>query len=311
MKRLGRLKLRHLETFAEVARAASVSRAADNLGVAQPAVTRTLRELEEICEAALVRRDGRGIAITPQGELFLRHAAGALAKARQGLAALRDIASLAGPPVRIGALPTVSATAIPRAVHAYLQSGARNRLRVTTGENRVMLDQLRQGELDLVVGRLPAPETMAGLAFEPLYRDRVILAVHKTHPLASAERVGAAEIGQWPMLLPQPGSIIRPFVDRLLLELGLDEPAQAVETVSDSFGRAYLRAFPAIWVISQGVIASEIETGELVALPVDTATTLGSIGLVTREAADLPPAAAVFAEILRKGISGTGYQLPN
>jgi LysR family pca operon transcriptional activator len=300
MNQLRGLKLRHLATFAEVARASSVSRAAEALGVAQPAVTRTLRELEDICDAELVVREGRGIRITPQGELFLRHAAAALAAARQGIAALKDIASIEGPPVRVGALPTVSAAMIPVAANAYLESGARNRLRITTGENRAMLDAIRQGELDLVVGRLPAPEHMAGLSFEPLYRDRVVLAVHAGHALAGHARVGAGDLLNWPMLIPQPGSIIRPFVDRLFLELGIDEPARVIETVSDSFGRAFLRRYPAIWVISRGVIASEIGSGEFVALPIDTETTLGSIGLVAREGTQLSPAAAVFADILRR-----------
>ena len=63
MNILRRLKLRHLETFVEVARQKSVSRAAENLNLTQPAVTRTIRELEEICGKPLVEKDGRGIRI--------------------------------------------------------------------------------------------------------------------------------------------------------------------------------------------------------------------------------------------------------
>ena len=83
------LKLRHLETFVEIARHGSVSRAAESLSLTQPAATRTLRELEQICGCDLVERDGRGIRITHRGEVFLRHAVGSLASARPGLTTLR------------------------------------------------------------------------------------------------------------------------------------------------------------------------------------------------------------------------------
>ena len=167
MNQLRRIKLRHLETFVEVARQKSVSRAADALNLTQPAVTRTLRELEEICGKPLVEKEGRGIRISHYGEIFLRYAGSSITAARNGVNALSELSLDDGPRIRLGALPTVAATIIPQAVSRYLQSGMRNRLKVVTGENRVLLDQLRNGELDLVMGRLPAPENMQGLVFEP------------------------------------------------------------------------------------------------------------------------------------------------
>jgi LysR family pca operon transcriptional activator len=154
MNRLSGIKLRHLETFLEVARHGSVSRAAESLHLTQPAVTRTVRELEAVCGKPLVAKDGRGIRITPHGEIFLRHAGRSLSAARSGLAALQQLELVDGPLIRIGALPTVSASVVPRAVAEYLESGALNRLAIVTGENRVLLDQLRNGELDIVIGRL-------------------------------------------------------------------------------------------------------------------------------------------------------------
>lgn len=301
MNNLHALKLRHLEAFVEVARYRSVSRAADSLHLTQPAVTRTLRELEAICGAPLVAREGRGIRLTHQGELFLRHAGASLASARTGIGMLAELGQADGPPVRVGALPTVSATQMPVAVNRYLKSGMRSRLRIASGENHVLLDQLRDGTLDLVMGRLPAPENMRGLSFEPFYRDKVVFVVAAGHPLARERQPAAGAVGDHPVLMPPPGSIIRPFVDRLFVELGISEPRVAIETVSDSFGRAYLRRYrEAIWIISRGVVAAEIGSGEFVTLPIDTESTLGSVGLITRADAELPPPARYFADILRK-----------
>lgn len=295
-----RIKIRHLEAFVEVARQKSVGRAAITLSLTQPAVTRTIRELEQIVGAALIERDGRGIRLSHQGEVFLSHAGSGLAAVRGGIAALADVASIAGPPVRIGALPTVSATVMPGAVADFLDSGLKSQLRVTTGENRVLLDQLRKGDLDLVMGRMPAPENMTSLSFEPLYRDRVVFIVSKNHPLSGQRQVAADILARHPVLVPPPGSIIHPYVERLMLEQGMPRPVQAIETVSDSFGRAFLRSGDAIWIISRGVVAAEIASGEFVELPIDTSSTMGAVGLITRDADRLHDAAMFFADILRR-----------
>lgn len=300
-----RIKIRHLEAFVEVARQKSVGRAAITLSLTQPAVTRTIRELEEIVGAALVERDGRGIKLSHKGEVFLSHAGSGLAAVRGGISALANIATSSGPPVRIGALPTVSATVMPGAVADFLASGLKSPLRVITGENRVLLDQLRKGDLDLVMGRMPAPEMMESLRFEPLYRDRVIFVVSRTHPLAGQRQVGADILSRYPVLVPPEGSIIHPYVERVMLEQGMARPVQAVETVSDSFGRAFVRSGDAIWIISRGVVAAEIVSGEFVELPIDTGSTLGAVGLISREADRQNDAAGFFADILRRRTMGS------
>lgn len=295
--------MRHLETFVEVARQKSVSRAAERLHLTQPAVTRTIRELEDICGRPLIEREGRGIRISQYGEVFLRHAGSSLTAARNGVNALAELDVADGPRIRLGALPTVSTTTVPLAVARYLEAGMRNRLKIVTGENRALLDQLRNGELDLVMGRLPAPDMMLGLIFEPLYRDKVILAVHASHPLADRKRFSVDSISNYPVLVPTGQSIIRPFVDRLFIEQGITEPSQVIETVSDSFGRTFVKNHKAVWIISRAVVAAEIDGGEFATLPVDTESTVGSIGLCTRADAQLSSACALFADVLRRVIA--------
>ena len=302
MGRLTSIRLRHLEIFTEVARLGSVSRAADSLGMTQPGVTRTIRELEAICGRALVAKDGRGIRITPHGEVFLRHAGGSIAAVRNGLTALEQLDLDDGPPLRIGALPTVSATLMPDAVALFLESGARTPLVVVTGDNRVLLDQLRRGDLDLVMGRLAAPDLMHGLEFEPLYTDSIVFGVAPDHPLAGARQVTADDLTRWPIMIPTRNAIIRPIVERFFIEQGFILPPKAIETVSDSFGRAFVRRHRAIWIISRGVVAAELDAGEMAALPIDTRTTLGPVGINLRADGDRHAAVDMFVRMLRSAL---------
>lgn len=275
-----RIKFRHLQALVEVARQKSVGRAAEILNVSQPAVTKTLRELEAILAVRLVEKDGRGIKVTRSGETFLRHAGASLAAVQQGVESLAR--AEAGPPLRIGALPTVAARIMPQAIKAFLGERTGHPIKIVTGENLVLLDQLRQGRLDLVVGRLAAPELMTGLAFSHLYSERIVFAVRRGHPLLLKARFDFARIRDFTLLMPTRSSIIRPFAERFLLAHGIAEVPEEIETVSAAFGRAYLRQSDAIWLISEGVVEADRRDGFLDILPVDTSETLGSVGLTTR-----------------------------
>ena len=275
------VKLRHLRTFIEVARQNSISRAASILSVSQPAVTRTINELEALLGEELLRRDGRGIRLSLMGEIFLHHAGASVAALRRGTDAISQSAKSLGVPVRVGALPTVSARVMPKAVETFIAANSGGRLSVTTGDNNTLFAQLRNGDLDLVVGRLAAPETMAGFKFEHLYSERVIFAVRAQHPLLQSRELAYDRLADYPILMPTRRSIIRPIVDRLLISLAIGDFPNQIETVSDSFGRAFLFRSDAIWIISEGVVANDLQDGRLQRLPIDTSETLGAVGLTT------------------------------
>jgi LysR family pca operon transcriptional activator len=282
-----RVKFRHLQTFVEVARQKSVAKAADILSVSQPAVTKTLRELEEALGVAVVERDGRGIRLTRYGDVFLRHAGAALTALRQGMDSVSQELFDAAPPVRVGALPTVSTRIMPRAMSMFLKENTGSRVKIVTGDNAVLLEQLRVGDLDLVVGRLAAPEKMAGFSFEHLYSEQVVFAVRAGHPLLARGISIFEGFADYPVLMPTRGSIIRPYVEQFLIANGVANLPTQVETVSDAFGRAFVRQSDAIWIISRGVIATDLADGFLAALPIDTSETRGPVGLTIR--ADATP----------------------
>jgi LysR family transcriptional regulator, pca operon transcriptional activator len=282
-----RIKFRHLQTFLEVARQKSVMKAAAILHISQPAVTKTIREMENELGVAVFERDGRGIRITRYGEVFLRHAGAAITALRQGIDSVSNERSGEGIPIRIGALPTVSTRVMPQAISLFLQEKTQSRIKIVTGENAVLLEQLRLGDLDLVVGRLAAPEKMTGFSFEHLYSEQVVFAVSTNHPLLNSQGDIFSRLAEFPILMPTRASIIRPFVDRFLIANGVAALPTQIETVSDAFGRAFVRSSSAVWIISSGVVADDVDDGSLALLPIDTSETRGPVGLTMR--ADITP----------------------
>ena len=275
-----RIKLRHIACFLEVARLKSVVNAAEALHISQPAASKTIQELEHLLGSALFDRTRRKLALTPFGEVFHRYAATSISALRQGIDAANG--AQATTTVRVGALPTVSARVLPRAVRAFTADNPGIHARVVTGPNDYLLSLLRTGDTDLVIGRMADPAMMVGLSFEHLYFERVGFIVRPGHPLLEEKHFTLDMIERYQVLMPTPGSVIRPFVERMLVGHGITLLRDDVETVSDAFGRSYVLQSDAIWIISQGVVAEDIKRGQLALLPFDTTETLGPVGFTTR-----------------------------
>lgn len=254
--------------------------AADALNISQPAATKTVQELEALLKGQLFDRSRRRLALTPFGDVFFRYASTSLAALRQGIDAARGTHDAAT--VRIGALPTVSAHILPDAVRAFTEDNAGVTTRITTGPNSYLLSLLRTGDVDIVIGRMAEPNSMLGLSFEHLYSERVVLAVRPGHPVLDAPEFNLRMIEAYQTLMPPPGSVIRPLVERILLAHGVTQLRDEIETVSNAFGRSYVRQTDAIWIISEGVVADDVAEGQLALLPVDTSETVGPVGFTTR-----------------------------
>lgn len=300
-----RIKFRHFQTFLEVARRKSVVRAAEILNVSQPAVTKTIRELEEVLGVTLFERDGRGIKLSRYGEVFLKHAGATMMALRQAVDSVSLDPARTGTPIRIGALPTVSVRIMPDAMSAFLSENTNSTVKIVTGENAVLLEQLRIGDLDLVVGRLAAPDKMTGFSFEHLYSEKVRFVVRADHPLLDFGGSAFERLHEFPVLTPTRNSVIGPVVEQYLLAHGVPPLPVRIETVSDAFGRAFVRNSDAIWIISEGVVAADIEDGTLATLPLDTSDTSGPVGLTMR--ADIQPSLPLL--LLMQTIRETAQRL--
>lgn len=291
------LRLRHVRCFLEIARAESVSIAADRLNITQPAVSRSLRELEEILGTQLFDRVGRGLRLNEAGRMFQGHAAASMTELMRGHDRL---VKEGGTTVRlsIGALPTASTDLLPRAVLRFHAEAPNVRLHILTGPNWLLFNQLRDGTLDLVVGRMPEGDASTGVTFQQLYIEDVVLVCRSDHAILAA-RKPEKDIRRFPLVLPPLGAVISGTVDRYLSSIGLPEIRGDFETVALPVGRKIVQSSDMLWFISRGVVAEELRLGTLVAVDIASPLLSGPVGISISRAAPLSVERSILSDCLR------------
>ncbi|ROM33614.1 pca operon transcription factor PcaQ [Pseudomonas poae] len=293
-----RIKFRHLVCFLEVARQGSLARACDKLAISQPALSKTLKELESLLEASLFERGKKGSTLTEAGVAFLRYAAPSVQSLREGVHHLRS--GVHKPiTVQLGVLSTVESLLVPEAVcrlHALHRALV---VSVVTGPSAYLLSRLRVGELDLVVGRMTDSPLIQGLAFEHLYSESMTLVVRNGHP-ALADSPGQQHLEDYPLVLPSEGTTIRKFADSMFVQHGITPSRQRLETLSVALSRRYVQCSQAIWVAPLDAVRQDLQQGALVELDLGMREPGGSVGFCSNPALPLGQAAQWCAQALRE-----------
>jgi LysR family transcriptional regulator, pca operon transcriptional activator len=288
------IKLRHIRAFLDIAAEGSLTAVAQAQGITQPALSRTLAELEDLLATPLFRREGRRLVLTEPGALFRHHASLGVQALEAAAGALRGDGRAR---LHLGVLPTVAARLIPQVALRLRAALPQTVISVTTGPHPHLIRLLRDGAIDVMVGRMPAAAEMADLAFEHLYEEDIVLCARAGHPRLG---LGLAEVlRSCPLILPPEGAVIRRAVDDYIASLGLAAVQPAFETVALPIGRGLVLASDAVWFISRGVIQDDLERGEMVLLPTSARFLSGAVGLTRRARSAPDRGAEVLIQITR------------
>lgn len=277
------IKLRHIRAFLDIAAEGSLTAVARRHGISQPALSRTLAEMEDLLAVALFRREKRRLVLTEAGAVFRHHASLGMQAFEVAAAALRPGAG--GDSIRVGILPTAATRLFPRVALQFRAVQPETLLKIETGPHSHLLRLLRDGAIDLMIGRMPVAGDMAGLAFAHLYEEEIVLVARAGHPLAGSPV--PTILTSVPLILPPEGALIRRAVDDYLASLGLPGLRPAFETVALAIGRGILAGSDAVWFISRGVVAEEVDRGDLIILPTGARFLSGSVGITRRQSS--PP----------------------
>lgn len=292
--------LRQLTYFIEAAQARSLMRAADALGVSQPAVTKTIRDLERNLDAQLFIRSRSGVELTPQGAAFLERATGAISEIRDGVSHLDALRNAERGHVRIGTLPIATSRLLPAAVARLKKTHPLVTVSLLPGPLDDLLSALKAGELDLVIGRRGEPQSMAGLVHEVLFEDRLAIVVDSNHRLAKRTKIALSDLVDEPWVLPNPNTAARHRLEEMFRDIDCPFPNNFVEGFAGSFATDYAREAQAVAALPNNIVAVDVARGRLVRLFHDTDATIGPTGITRREKLRLQPSSQLLITELRR-----------
>ncbi|EIX9428918.1 LysR substrate-binding domain-containing protein [Klebsiella pneumoniae] len=296
-----RIRLRHLHTFVAVAQQGTLGRAAETLNLSQPALSKTLNELEQLTGTRLFERGRLGAQLTLVGEQFLTHAVKVLDALNSAGQALNRKEGLNNDIVRIGALPTAALGILPTVIGQFHKQQKDITLQVATMNNTMLLAGLKSGEIDIGIGRMSDPELMSGLHYELLFLESLKLVVRPGHPLLQ-ETVTVSRVMEWPVVVSPKGTVPRQNAEALLQSQGCKMPAGCIETLSASLSRQLTVDFDYVWFVPSGAVKDDLRRGVLTALPIATQGAGEPIGILTRVDATLTPGTQTLLSAIRKSM---------
>jgi DNA-binding transcriptional LysR family regulator len=295
------VQLRDVEYFAAIAQHGQVQRAAAALGLSQPALSISLRRLEQAMNTKLLKRTPKGVELTSVGTALLARASKLRLSMDDMTREIVDLSEGRAGHLRIGMAASSALHYVPTACAALLKESPRLTIKLTTGEPTTLESDLSNGTLDIHVniGARQAPHHEY-LIEEPLYDEEDAIYASANHRLAKRKQVTLADLAQERWALPSPDSGIVRFLTQAFAKLGLPPPKQAVET-SYLPARFYLVATTDLLAYgSKAIVEHAAGNPGIVALRVKGFSGGRRLSVRYRKDAYLPPAAFRFIEILKK-----------
>lgn len=285
-----------LRAIEGVSNAGTLGGAARAIGISQPALTQSLRGFERRCDTQLFFRAMSGMRATPQGERIVRLVKLALREIEYGFDEIGHEAGRSGGRFTIGALPLARSEIVPAAIEIVLGRYPAAKIRVHDGSYSGMLQMLRNGDIDVIIGTLRDHPPAEELTTTFLFEDDMVVVSRRGHPLQGRADVGFAEALSCGWVLPFEGVPLRTQFESFLDEQGLERPRHAIESDSIAVLRMLLMNSDRLAVVSRHQVPLDLRLGLLATLPLKIARMDRCVGLTYRADYRPTPLGTAFDE---------------
>ena len=292
------INLRDLQYFAVVAKHRHLGRAAESLGLSQPALSMSLRRLERSMQTKLVKRTPKGVDLTTSGEAVFTQAR-RLQLSVEGIS--REVADLSegrAGHLRIGTGAGSALHLAPAACAALRKEAPKVTLMVVTSERDSLLTSLGNGELDVVVTTIHA-SPQENLYEDPLYDQPFVVFASANHRLARRKQVTLADLAQEHWALTPAGNFPQRRLGQLFERSGLPPPRIALETTNLATITHLVAASDLLGFTSRQSVRYAAARIPIAEVRVKDLSVTRRIGVIYRKDAYLSPAARRFIEILK------------
>jgi len=289
-----RLDHRQLRAFLLVAELGSVGRAAKEIHLTQPALSRLIREFERSCGAVLFERHPLGMRLTEAGQSlvpFARSILHDLARAEETLGVLSGAGKGV---VRVGAIAGVARQILPNAVLSLLERNIDLQVYVVEGSGGELASALAEGAIDIAIAHDDLADDEVAKVRGTRYFDICSVVASTSHPLAKKSKCTVDEVLAARWVLPRPEATPRKLIQELVRKANRVMPSATVETTSPSAVAAFVRRANLIGWLPKSLYADEEAAGQICALDVPELTLHRRYFIYRRRRGLLSPATVAF-----------------
>jgi DNA-binding transcriptional LysR family regulator len=296
-----RVKLRDLHIALAVAQAGSMTRAAEDLAVSYPVVSKTISELEHTLGVKLFDRSISGVEPTHYGRALLKSGVAVFDEMRKGLQQIEFIKQPDAGELRIGSSIVTDAGLLPAIIERFSQDFPRAMVHVLPENIAIQqYDNLRDRKVELVLGRLPTTMTEPDLVAETLFDEPNVVVAGSESRWAKRRNLVLADLIGEPWVLAQPGSLARSLHEDVFRNSGLEPPSATVLTVSLHLYMRLIETGRWLGLVPASVMRFGGKHMRLKVLPVKVVSPPAPVGFVTIKDRTLTPLAQRFIECTRR-----------
>ncbi len=282
-----------LETFLEVARNLSFSRAAERRFRTQPAISAQIRAIEEEVGARLLDRTGGKVSITAAGKIFLVYVESALDARRAAMRAVAEAERVPGGEIVVAANEGSCLHILPEVFAEFKRSYPDVGITVRRLETREILESIIDNSADFGVAAMPVSDKR--ITAVPVHRDELVLIVPTGHPLSKFKEIQVAQIADYPLLLPKMGRT-RDSIDLMFEERSMKVNV-SMELDSSELLKRFVAAGVGIGFCAHSNALGDLRLGIIAVVKLADAQIRRDMALVFRKDKALSRAALAFIDI--------------
>jgi DNA-binding transcriptional LysR family regulator len=289
---------RQLRAFLTIVRCGSLGLAAEALHVTQPALSRTIRRLEDQLGVILFERRATGMELTPFGQALLPHATVLSEEAAVAIEQINSLRGLGHGTLRIGAVGSVAVMVLPAVLERMLAQWPKLHVQITEAVEDLLEVALAHNTIDVAIsGAIPESEEIMQVA-QAQFGDRYAVISAANHPLQKRKALTIGDVIDVPWVMPPMDAEPRRQFNALVGGLGVAPPRVVLETRSPSVIKAMVAQTSYLGWLPEPLFATEQQAGLIRPLPVKEMASQRRFFVYRRRRSVMPPPLLKFLELL-------------
>jgi DNA-binding transcriptional LysR family regulator len=294
-----RLRLRDLEVLMAVVQSGAIGKAASSVGVSQPAISKSVAELEKTLKVRLFERCGRGITPTPYALALIKRSTAIFDELQQGLQDIEFLADPSAGEVRIGAAEPLTVAVIATAIDQLSRQYPRLRFHVTGGDAAALFRGLGDRRFEFAVFRTIKPPPDEFEVVDTLFEDVLVVAAGAKNPLSRRRKLALSELINEPWATFPSDSLYGSLVEDVFRVRGLNPPQPIVASISPYLLNELRATGRFLSIVPRFSLELPRKNPEIVTLPISLPETRMPVLIVTLKNRMISPRAKVFLDRLR------------